>query len=91
MGVEIRLSGSLVARAGARRATVPVHDEATVSDVVRELADRYGPQVEPAILESEGRFRTDTRAIRELPGPSERLGPNSRVRSGDTVRFEIAE
>lgn len=90
MGVEVRLSGSLIARAGARRATVPVRDEATVVDVVERLADEYGPQVKPAILEG-GRLRSDTVALRELPTPAERLAPTSQVRPGDTVRFEVAD
>jgi hypothetical protein len=90
MGVEVRLSGSLVARAGARRAHVPVREQATVVDIVQELADQYGPQVRPAILNGE-RLRSDTRAVRELPAPGERLGSNSTIKSGDTVRFELAE
>jgi hypothetical protein len=88
MGAEVRLSGSLIARAGARRAHVPVSDGTTVVDVVERLADEYGPQVRPAILEG-GRLRSDTIAFRELPTPTERLAPSSRIRSGDIVRFEV--
>jgi hypothetical protein len=89
MGVKVRLEGALVARAGARQATVPVEEQMTVRDVVKRLSDRFGPHVEPAILEGE-RLRSDTRAVRELPGPTERLGPTSRVKAGQTVRFEMA-
>jgi hypothetical protein len=90
MGVEVRLSGSLIARAGARRTTVPVTDETTVVDVVERLAEEYGPQVRPAILDG-GRLRSDTVAFREMPTPAERLAPDSRIHSGDTVRFEVAD
>jgi hypothetical protein len=90
MGAEVRLSGSLVARAGARRTTVPVSEGTTVVDVVDRLAEEYGPQVKPAILEGD-RLRSDTVAFRELPTPAERLAPNSRVRSGDSLRFEVAD
>lgn len=90
MGAEVRISGSLIARAGARHATVPVTEEATVVDIVEQLAEEYGPQVRPAILDG-GRLRSDTVAFRELPTPAERLAPNSRVHSGDTLRFEVAD
>ncbi|WP_255196339.1 MoaD/ThiS family protein [Halorarius litoreus] len=88
MTVEVRLEGTLIARAGARHARVPVPDDATVEDVVAALAEEYGPQVRPAILEGE-RLRTDTVAIRESPTPSERLSSTSHVHHGDTVRFQM--
>lgn len=88
MGVKVRLEGSLVARAGARQATVPVDSKTTVRDVVERLSERFGSHVEPAILEG-NRLRSDTRAFRELHGRTVRLGPDSRVESGQTVRFEM--
>lgn len=88
MTVEVRLEGSLVARAGARRARVSVPEDATIEDVVTALADEYGPQVRPAILERE-RLRTDTVAVRESPDHGERLSSSSHVNPGDTVRFEM--
>ncbi|WP_435194868.1 MoaD/ThiS family protein [Natronomonas sp. EA1] len=88
MSVEVRLEGSLVARAGARRANVPVPEDATVEDVVSALAEKYGPHVRPAILEGH-RLRTDTVAIRESRSPGERLTSDSNVRHGDRLRFEM--
>lgn len=88
MTVEVRLEGTLVARAGARHARVHVPDEATIEDVVAALADKFGPQVRPAILEGE-RLRTDTVAIRESPPHQERLSSSSHVNHGDTVRFQM--
>lgn len=86
MTVEVKLEGPLVARAGARRARVPVPEDATVGDVVAALSERYGSQVRPAILEGE-RLRSDTVAVRESAG--ERLSSDSPVSPGDTVRFRV--
>lgn len=88
MGVEVRLTGSLIARAGARRTHVAVPGEATVEDVIEQLAEKCGPQVRPALLEGE-RLRSDTVAVRESPTPRETLGSASPVEPGDTVRFEL--
>jgi hypothetical protein len=88
MAVEVILEGSLVARAGARRSIVSVPENATVEDVVASLADEYGPQVRPAVLEGE-RLRSDTVAVRESPRPSERLSSESPVDPGDTLRFRM--
>ena len=88
MLVDVRLEGALVVRAGARRARVSVSEDATLDDVVAALAEEYGPQVRPAILEAD-RLRTDTIAVRESYDSRERLSSNSRVRSGDTVRFRM--
>ena len=88
MLVDVRLEGALLARAGARRATVSVPEDATLDDVVAALAEEYGPQVRPAILEAD-RLRTDTIAVRESHDSRERLSSNSQVRSGDTVRFQM--
>ena len=88
MLVDVRLEGALVARAGARRARVSVSEDATLDDVVAALAEEYGPQVRPAILEAD-RLRTDTIAVRASCDSRERLSSNSQVRSGDTVRFRM--
>ncbi|MFB6118462.1 hypothetical protein [Halosegnis sp.] len=88
MIVEVRLEGALVARAGARRARVAVPEDATLEDVVSALADEYGPQVRPAILEAD-RLRSDTIAVRESHDSQERLSSNSTVSGGDTVRFQM--
>lgn len=87
MTVEVELEGTLVARAGARRVRVPVDGDATVEDVVAALAEEYGPQVRPAILEGE-QLRSDTVAVRES-SDRERLSSDSRVAPGDTVRFRL--
>lgn len=88
MLVDVRLEGALVARAGARRARVAVPEDGTIEDVVAALADEYGPQVQPAILEAD-RLRSDTIAVRESHDARERLSSNSDVRGGDTVRFQM--
>lgn len=88
MGVEVKLEGALVARTGAHRAYVRVPADATVEDVIEQLAEEYGPQVRPALLEGE-RLRTDTIAVRESRSPGERLTSTSDVEPGDTVRFEL--
>lgn len=88
MIVDVHLEGSLVVRAGARRARVSVPADATLDDVVAALADEYGPQVRPAILEAD-RLRTDTIAVRESADSQERLSSNSPVQGGDTVRFRM--
>jgi hypothetical protein len=88
MGVNIRLEGSLVARAGARQAYIHVPDGSTVVDVINQLAERYGPQVRPALLDGD-RLRSDTVAIRESPAPPHHIGTESRLKAGDTVRFEL--
>lgn len=88
MMVDVHLEGSLVVRAGARHARVSVPADATLDDVVAALADEYGPQVRPAILEAD-RLRTDTIAVRESADSQERLSSNSSVQGGDTVRFRM--
>lgn len=88
MCVNVKLTGTLVARAGAHQARVAVDDGATVKDVVDGLADRYGDHVRPALLAGD-RLRSDTRAVRESPR-LERLYGDDPVEPGDTVRFEFA-
>lgn len=87
MNVTVELVGTLVARAGTRRATVAVPEDATVADVIDTLAADQGPQVRAAVLDGE-RIRADTVVIREAA--DETLGPTSPLEPGDTVRVQLA-
>ncbi|MFC7045061.1 MoaD/ThiS family protein [Halobacteriaceae archaeon GCM10025711] len=88
MDVTVILAGTLAARTGTHRARVGVPEGATVSDVVDALADEYGPQVRPGVLEGE-HIRSDTIVVRDAAdaGP---LTADSHVEPGDTVRFLLA-
>jgi len=87
MGVDVQVSGSLVARTGIQRAHIAVPEEATVEDVVRQLSRLYGTQVRRALLE-DGHLRSDTRSIRGQPPAEEPVSLHSEVEQGDTLRFE---
>lgn len=88
MNVTVELTGTLVARTGTHRARVAVPDDATVADVVDELADQYGPQVRAGVLDGQ-RLRSDTVVVRESFDSTERLSTRSPLENGDTVRFEL--
>jgi|GEM_PF-1125088 len=88
MGVNVELTGALVARTGVHRAHVPVPEDATLEDVVAGLAREYGSQVRPGLLDGD-HLRTDTLPVRVLPPSGETLSIHSPVECGDTVRFEF--
>jgi len=90
LGVDIELTGALVARAGARRGRVGVPQGSTVADAVRTWADGSGDHLRFALLEGE-RLRSDVIARRVSEGRDERLVASEPVRNGDTVRFEYRE
>jgi molybdopterin converting factor small subunit len=89
MNVTVELTGTLVARTGTRKARVAVPDDATVADVVEELAERYGPQVRAGVLDGQ-RLRSDTVVVRESFDATETLSTGSALENGDTVRFELS-
>jgi molybdopterin converting factor small subunit len=88
MNVTVRLTGTLVARTGTREARVAVPEDATVGDVVNELAAEYGPQVRAGVLDGE-RLRSDTVVVRESVDSTETLSTGSSLENGDTVRFRL--
>jgi molybdopterin converting factor small subunit len=88
MNVTVKLTGTLVARTGTRKARVAVPDDATVADVVDELADQYGPQVRAGVLDGQ-RLRSDTVVVRERFDSTETLSTRSSLDNGDTVRFSL--
>ncbi|PSP92797.1 hypothetical protein BRC84_05535 [Halobacteriales archaeon QS_1_68_44] len=90
LGVDIELTGALVARAGARQGRVGVPQGSTVADAVRAWADQSGDHLRFALLEAE-RLRSDVIARRVSEGRDERLIASEPVRNGDTVRFEYRE
>ncbi|WP_135828332.1 MoaD/ThiS family protein [Halorussus halobius] len=89
MNVTVRLTGSLVARTGTREARVAVPEDATVADVVEQLAAEYGPQVRAGVLDGE-RLRSDTVVVRESVDSTETLSTGSSLENGDTVRFRLS-
>ncbi|MFC4449479.1 MoaD/ThiS family protein [Halorussus aquaticus] len=88
MNVTIKLTGTLVARTGTHEARVAVPDDATVADVVDELAEQYGPQVRAGVLDGQ-RLRSDTVVVRETFDSTETLSTGSSLENGDTVRFQL--
>ncbi|USZ68993.1 hypothetical protein NGM10_04460 [Halorussus salilacus] len=88
MNVTVKLTGTLVARTGTREARVAVEEDATLGDVVEELADSYGPQVRAGVLDGE-RLRSDTVVVRESVDSTETLSTASPLENGDTVRFRL--
>lgn len=88
--VDIRLTGALVARAGARQTRVTVRDGRTLADAIREWGEEYGNHVRFALLEG-GRLRSDTLAHRVTGGAEEPLSATSRIHNGDTVRFRLRD
>jgi len=89
MNVTVRLTGTLVARTGTREARVAVPEDATVGDVVEQLAAEYGPQVRTGVLDGE-RLRSDTVVVRESVDSTETLSTGSSLENGDTVRFRLS-
>ena len=90
LGVDIELTGALVARAGVRQGRVGVPQGSTVADAVRAWADGSGDHLRFALLEAE-RLRSDVAAHRVSEGRDERLIASEPVRNGDTVRFGYRE
>jgi molybdopterin converting factor small subunit len=88
MNVTVKLTGTLVARTGTHEARVAVPDDATVANVVDELAEQYGPQVRAGVLDGQ-RLRSDTVVVRETFDSTETLSTYSSLESGDTVRFQL--
>ena len=88
MNVTVKLTGTLVARTGTREARIAVSDNATVRDVVEELADQYGSQVRAGVLDGQ-RLRSDTVVVRERFDSTETLSTASSLENGDTVRFRL--
>lgn len=90
MSVSVEFDNRLVPRTGLRSARVPVRREATVREVVDRLAAEHGAQVRPGLLDGEP-LRHDVLAVCESTEGQETLSPDSVVRAGDTVRFELVE
>lgn len=88
MNVTVKLAGTLVARTGTHRATVAVEENATLADVIDELAKEHGPQVRGGVLDGE-HLRSDTIVVREAPNTSKPLTTHSPVKAGDVVRFKL--
>jgi hypothetical protein len=90
LGVDIELTGALVARAGARQGRVVVPAGSTVADAVTTWADRYGSHLRLALLEGD-RLRSTVSAVRVADGGEKRLVASEPLRNGDTIRFEFRE
>ncbi|WP_115862433.1 MoaD/ThiS family protein [Halorussus litoreus] len=88
MNVTVELTGTLVARTGTREARVAVPEDATVADVIEELAAEYGPQVSAGVLDGQ-RLRSDTVVVRESVDATETLSTGDSLENGDTVRFSL--
>ena len=88
MNVTVKLTRTLVARTVTHEARVAVPDDATVADVVDELAEQYGPQVRAGVLDGQ-RLRSDTVVVRERFDSTETLSTGSSLENGDTVRFRL--
>lgn len=90
LGVDIELTGALVARAGARRGRVVVPQGSTVADAVEAWAERHGTHLRLALLDGD-RLESKVLAVRVSEGANERLVASEPVRNGDTLRFEYRE
>ncbi len=90
LGVDIELTGALVARAGARQGRVVVPAGSTVADAVTAWGDRYGSHLRLALLEGD-RLRSTVSAVRVSDGGAEQLVASEPVHNGDTIRFEFHE
>jgi hypothetical protein len=90
MCVRVKLTGVLMLRAGIDESSVFVPEHATITEVVEELSRECGSQVRPALLKGD-RLRSDTVAVRETTGSSQRLTSDSMVEHGDTVRFQFED
>lgn len=88
IGVSVELAGTLVARAGLRRAQLALPAGATVADAVEELAAEFGAQVRPALLKG-NHLRQGTVATRRTQRSVERVGAGSTLAHGDRVRIEF--
>lgn len=90
MCVRVKLTGVLTLRAGIDESSVFVPEHATITDVVEELSRECGKQVRPALLKGD-RLRSDTVAVRESHGSTQRVASDSVVEPGDTVRFQFED
>lgn len=90
VGVDIELTGALVARAGARQGRVAVPAGSTLADAVEAWADSNGTHLRHALLE-DNRVRSEVLALRVTDGRDERLVGSQPVRNGDTIRFEFRD
>lgn len=90
VGVDLVLTGALVARAGARRGRVVVSSGSTVADAIDAWADAHGTHIRYALLEGD-RLRSSVRARRVAGGTAGALVASEPVRNGDTIRFEFRE
>jgi hypothetical protein len=90
IGVGVEIAGTLVARAGLRRAQLALPAGATVADAIDRLAETHGAQVSPALLEGR-RLRQGTVAVRRTDESIERAGAETPLDHGDRLRFEIAD
>lgn len=89
-GVDMELTGALVARAGARRGRVLVPAGSALSEAIEAWGDEYGDHVRFALLAGD-RLRSDVAAVRVTDGAAERLTASRRVVDGDTIRFELRD
>lgn len=89
-GVDMELTGALVARAGARRGRVIVPAGSTLAEAIEAWGDDYGDHVRFALLAGD-RLRSDVTAVRVSDGAAERLTATRPVVDGDTIRFELRE
>lgn len=90
LGVDLVLTGALVARAGARRGRVVVQAGSTIADAIDAWADAHGTHIRYALLEGD-RLRSSVRAVRVADGTDETLVASEPIRKGDTIRFEFRE
>jgi hypothetical protein len=90
LGVDVELTGALVARAGARRGRVGVPQGSTLADVVRTWADHSGDHLRFALLDGE-RLRSDVIARRITGGHDGRLVASEPVHNGDSIRLEYRD
>lgn len=90
VGVDIELTGALVARAGAREARVVVPAGSTVADVLRAWGERDGAHVRLALLDGD-RIRSEVLAVRVSDGGADRLVASDRVHAGDAILLRFRD
>lgn len=90
VGVDVELTGALVARAGAREERVVVPTGSTVADVVTAWGARDGDHVRLALLDGD-RLRSEVLAVRRSDRDDERLVASDRVEAGDAIRFRFRD
>lgn len=90
VGVDIELTGALVARTGAHEEHVVVPTGSTIADVVTTWGARAGDHVRLGLLDGD-RLRSEVLAVRVTDARDERLVASDRVHAGDAIRLQFRD